>query len=182
MDKDKEIEKFNSKLNLTVWKPSETAVVASSASSAKKSQIYISDADYLRFLYRLYDHARIRFAAQQEFNLNPEAFRKAFGFKDKTEAIAEFFKLHQQLKQIYRLAEIFHFRLNSNGSIRVKFSIAEELDQSNYSVYPALVRQKQYSKNKIKHYKKSRDEIVDTYISNNWIGWGKIAPDPVTQK
>ncbi|RLJ09716.1 MAG: hypothetical protein DRP15_02720, partial [Candidatus Aenigmatarchaeota archaeon] len=135
-----------------------------------------SDSQYLRTLWKIYQHAKVRFP-RGYFYLNT-GILKEFGLSNDYKGIAKFFQLHKQLQEIYRLAEIIQFKLvQRKNSVVIKgiFSIAEELDQSNYSVYPALVRQKQYSKNKIKHYKKSRDEIVDTYISRGWIGWGKVA-------
>jgi len=176
LELEKEIKKFNSNLNKVSENP-ETAVVASAQKSSYCQKIFISDADYLNFLYKLYDHARIRFAAQQEFNLNPEAFRRAFGFKDKSEAIAEFFQLYKRLKEIYRLAEIFQFRLNSNG-IRVKFSIDKNLNKDNYLGYPAIFHQRKSRKfysNKIKHFNKFRDSSTH-YEYKHGIKVGGLRP------
>jgi len=140
-----------------------------------------TDSQYLRVLWKIYQHAKIRFP-KGYFYLNT-GILKEFGLSNDYKGIAKFFQLHKQLQEIYRLAEIIQFKLvQRKNSVVIKgiFSIAEELDQSNYLVYPAKIQIKHYPSNKNKHYNKFRDSVVNLDISNNWIGWGKVAP--VTQE
>jgi len=139
-----------------------------------------SDSQYLRTLWKLYQHARVRFP-KGYFYLNT-GILKEFGFKGEDyQAISGFIKLHKQLQEIYRLAEIFQFKLVEKKDkvlIKGNFSDVKELTNKNYFCYPAIFHQRRNRKiftNKNKHYNKFRDSSTH-YEYKHGIKVGGLRP------
>lgn len=127
-------------------------------------ETYPTDGNFLENLYRLYQHAKVKFPSG-EFNMHIKAVSKFFNIQ------GNLLEHHKRLQRIYRLAEVFDFKKVDCG-YRCRFVIDDDIEHNNYFCLPAKVRTlRKFNNNPF--YNKNRDSLLEGSVNDWKIGRGK---------